>query len=78
MATATKDRGRAEFLNASEIITAEASTFTVQESVVDVFPSPPADATHMQTLRLIEQSGSLDFWNEEGEDIYTHDDGEAI
>ena len=29
-------------------------------------------------MRYAEQSGTFDFWNDEGEDIYTIHDGEAV
>lgn len=29
-------------------------------------------------MRLAEQGGSFDFWKEEGEDIYTIEDGEPV
>jgi hypothetical protein len=36
-------------------------------------PIPPDDL-----MRLVEQGGSFDFWMEEGEDIYSADDGEPM
>ena len=35
-----------------------------------------ADPTADERLRLLESSGSLDFWNHPGEDVYSKDDGE--
>lgn len=29
-------------------------------------------------MRLIEQGGAFDFWKEDGEDIYSAEDGEAV
>jgi hypothetical protein len=29
-------------------------------------------------MRLAEQSGALDFWKQEGEDVYTPSDGEPV
>ncbi len=29
-------------------------------------------------MRLAEQSGAFDFWKEEGEDIYSSEDGEPV
>lgn len=79
MTTKTSDcGGKAEFLDASEIIALEPNTITVSESYVSRFPCAPSDATDAQILGLIEQSGTLDFWADEGEDIYTHDDGQQI
>jgi hypothetical protein len=36
------------------------------------------DATTLAIMRLAEQSGAFDFWQEEGEDIYSIDDGEPV
>jgi len=36
------------------------------------------DPTSEQVLKLLESSGTLSFWNEPEEDVYTHDDGEPI
>lgn len=73
-----EDKGRAEFVTATTVIASELNTITVRDSIVTVFPECPADATPAQTLRLIEQSGTLDFWNDEGEDVYTREDGQEI
>lgn len=73
-----KNKGSAEFLDAFEVIPEQLKTYTRRESVVSVFPSAPSDATDAQVLGLIEQSGILDFWIEEGEDIYSHNDGQQI
>ena len=40
--------------------------------------NPPVDPTAIQSLRLAEESGALDFWHHPEEDIYSQDDGEAI
>ena len=78
MAVTPKKEGTAQFLDAAEVIATEVNTVTLRESIVNVFPAPPSDVTPEQTLRLIEQSSTLDFWTEDGEDIYTHNDGEEI
>lgn len=78
MASKSKPSGTAEFLNASEFIAERVDTITVSESYVSSFPSAPSDPTGAQALGLMEQSSTLDFWTEEGEDIYTHDDGQQI
>ena len=39
---------------------------------------PPSDPTPEQTLRLIEISGSFDFWDAPEEDIYSPDDGSPL
>ena len=36
------------------------------------------DVTTEDIMRLSEQSGAFDFWNEEGEDIYSSKDGEPV
>jgi hypothetical protein len=36
------------------------------------------DVSTLSLMRLAEQSGAFDFWKEEGEDIYTAEDGEPI
>jgi hypothetical protein len=77
MSATIEDKGRAEFVNATTSI-AELNTITVRESIVSVFPERPADATSSQTLALIEQGGTLDFWMDDKEDIYTHQDGQEI
>jgi len=61
-----------------EYILAEANAETVRHSVVSTFHTRPSDPTDAQVLGLIEQSGVLDFWNRDEEDVYTHEDGEPI
>ena len=36
------------------------------------------DMPTLGIMRLIEQGGAFDFWKEEGEDIYSAADGEAV
>jgi hypothetical protein len=36
------------------------------------------DTPTYEIMRLIEQGGSFDFWMEEGEDIYSAEDGEPV
>ncbi len=36
------------------------------------------DVPTLGIMRLAEQSGAFDFWQEEGEDIYSIDDGEPV
>lgn len=38
----------------------------------------PKDPSPMQLLKIVEASGSLDFWDDEAEDVYTHDDGKDV
>jgi hypothetical protein len=40
--------------------------------------SSPADPSAEQSLRLIDESGVLDFWEDENEDGYTATDGEPL
>jgi hypothetical protein len=36
------------------------------------------DVPTLGIMRLAEQSGAFDFWQEEGEDIYSLEDGEPV
>lgn len=36
------------------------------------------DISTLSLMRLAEQSGAFDFWKEEGEDIYSLEDGEPV
>ena len=36
------------------------------------------DVTTLEIMRLAEQSGAFDFWKEEGENIYSIEDGEPV
>ena len=36
------------------------------------------DFTTLEIMQLIEQGGSFDFWEEDGEEIYSSEDGEAV
>lgn len=36
------------------------------------------DVSTLAIMRLAEQSGAFDFWHQEGEDIYTAEDGEPV
>ncbi len=78
MIDTTDNKGRAAFIDATTVIMKGVNTITVRDSIESIFPENPKDATRMQTLKLMEQSGSLDFWQEEGEDIYTCEDGDQI
>jgi len=60
-----------------EADTNEMLTETIAAPQVYV-PSRPSDATEEQRLRLMEISGTHDFWSQPGEDIYTLDDGEPV
>ena len=36
------------------------------------------DVSTLSLMKLAEQSGAFDFWKEEGEDIYSVEDGEPV
>ena len=36
------------------------------------------DVPMWDIMRLVEQGGAFDFWKEEGEDIYSSEDGEPV
>jgi len=36
------------------------------------------DVSTLSLMRFVEQSGAFDFWKEEGENIYTLEDGEPV
>ncbi len=36
------------------------------------------DLPTLAMMRLAEQGGAFDFWNEDGEDLYTLEDGEPV
>lgn len=38
----------------------------------------PEDASTIDQMNAIEVSGTLDFWNDPGEDLYTENDGDAV
>lgn len=39
---------------------------------------PPDDPTPEQRMAIVEASGSLSFWDEPEEDIYSDDDGQPV
>ena len=55
-----------------------------QRSSVDIVHGPggtivrPTDATTTDLMNLVEVSGTLDFWNDPEEDLYTESDGDAV
>ena len=55
-----------------------------QRSSVDIVHGPagtivrPTDATTIDRINLVEVSGTLDFWNDPEEDLYTESDGDAV
>lgn len=40
--------------------------------------TPDDDVPTLDIMRLVEQGGAFDFWKEEGEEIYSADDGEPV
>jgi len=36
------------------------------------------DLTNLEIMQLSEKSGTFDFWKEDGENIYSEEDGEAV
>lgn len=55
----------------------EFQTQTVYMSYTRVVHSPPDDASTADQMNVVEASGTLDFWNDPEEDIYTGNDGDA-
>lgn len=50
-------------------------TFCPIPPTVIVFPS---EANTIDQMNVVEASGTLDFWNDESEDIYKRDDGQSV
>ena len=38
----------------------------------------PSDASTTSLMKLAEEGGAFDFWRDEGEDVYTLEDGEPV
>ena len=38
----------------------------------------PSDATTDDQMNIVEASGTLDFWNDPAEDVYSENDGDAV
>ena len=54
-------------------------TVTLPEGMfVRIEPIEAEQPTTMETMRFVEQSGLLDFWNDDGEDVYSDRDGETL
>ena len=45
---------------------------------VEVLMQEEGDTPTLAMMHLAEKSGSFDFWQEEGEDIYNAEDGEPV
>lgn len=54
------------------------SVTTVIEGTAMSIPYFPSDPTSDQLMRIVEASGSLDFWDDPREDIYTLEDGDPV
>ena len=50
--------------------------FETQTRYVRVCANLPEDVTTDDVMRAIETSGTLDFWNDPEEDVYTEQDGD--
>jgi len=73
------NRGKAYNASADSCVSETTQTYTAIDAKQFVLSqSSPVDPSAIQSLRLAEESGSLDFWHHPEEDIYTQDDGEAI
>ena len=51
---------------------------TVVCRIVRIPPEVPSDPTPEQRMRIVEVSGTLDFWDRPEEDVYTLADGEPV
>jgi hypothetical protein len=49
-----------------------------QRSEVITVQRQADDVPTLGIMRLIEQGGAFDFWKEDGEDIYSAEDGEPV
>lgn len=65
-------------IGAREIIENEPETTTPSGHRIIRVSNAPEDPTTEQMMRAVELSGALDFWDDEGEDIYTLEDGEPV
>ncbi len=61
---------------AAHIITPPEATRTLNTAPIHRYP--PEDPTLDQQMKLVEESGVLDFWDRPEEDGYTDNDGEPI
>ena len=49
-----------------------------QQSAAITVQRQEEDVPTLGIMRLIEQGGAFDFWKEDGEDIYSAEDGEPV
>ena len=62
---------------AQSVIQLDAPVTTVVNSVHG-YVGAPSDPTSTQCMRLVELSGTLDFWDDPQEDIYSPEDGDPL
>ena len=60
-----------------DLVIDEADSHSVPAAIVRIVQGPE-DPTGEQQMKIVEVSGTLDFWNRSEEDGYTHDDGEPV
>lgn len=69
--------GQIEPIPAGVVTEADLQTQTVYRRCFRVIVHP-ADASTVDQMNVIEISGTLDFWNDPAEDVYTEKDGDAV
>lgn len=52
--------------------------FRTQTRYIRVYTTLPEEVTTGDVMNLIEASGTLDFWNDPEEDIYSEQDGDDV
>lgn len=58
---------------------AASDTVTLRSEAVPVPVRERADeVSALQRIKIVEASGTLDFWDDPKEDVYTHDDGHPV
>lgn len=66
-----------QFLAMRLILDGQHGGVTSSDAPLICFPAPD-DPTASESLRLVEESGVLDFWADEPDDAYTLSDGEPV
>lgn len=74
----TKSHEPAEKFVAEHFIFDGENPETVTTAHLIRLTSTPEDPSSQQVLRLVEESGVLDFWSTDEEDGYSEQDGEPI
>ena len=72
MSTAERIKIGAREISDDEPVTTAASR------PIRVSSDAPSDPTSDQRMRIVEVSGTLDFWDRPEEDIYSPEDGEPV